>query len=208
MLNLTRTFGLGLVVAAASFAGAQATTRVSVAPTSKLWIEGTSNIHNWKCEATAMDAAIDVDLLAATFATASPKLLKKVVLKVPVKSLKCGKGKMDDNLYKALNADENTEIRYVLERFEVTPGEGKDEFTLKTVGTLTLAGVEKKITMDVASTRLVDGTIKAAGTVPVKMTDYGVKPPTAMFGTIKTGDEVKVKFEFTIGPKVVVAFAK
>jgi len=35
--------------------------------------------------------------------------------------------------------------------------------------------------------------------VPIKMTDYGIKPPTALFGRLKTGDDVKVNFELTIG---------
>jgi hypothetical protein len=41
--------------------------------------------------------------------------------------------------------------------------------------------------------------------VPVKMTAFAVKPPTAMLGAIKCGDEVKVKFELVVGPKVVAA---
>jgi polyisoprenoid-binding protein YceI len=203
MFSITRTIGLALV-AAASTAGAQITTRVPVATTSKLWIEGTSNVHNWKCDATTLDAAIDID--AATQLTAAPQaMLKKVMVKVPVKSIKCGHGKMDDNLYKALKADDKSEISYIMATFETIAGEKKDEFTLRTVGTLTLAGQENTVTMDVAATRMPDGTIKATGTVPIKMTAFGVKPPTAMFGTIKTGDEVKVKFELSVGAKVIAA---
>ena len=78
-------------------------------------------------------------------------------------------------------------------------------FTIRAAGTLKIAGAENPVTMDVVATRLPDGTIKAVGTVPIKMTAFGVKPPSAMFGTIKTGDEVKVKFELTVGPKVIVA---
>ena len=48
-------------------------------------------------------------------------------------------------------------------------------------------------------------TIKAAGVVPIKMTDYGIKPPTAIFGRLKTGDEVKVNFELNMGPKAIAA---
>ena len=35
----------------------------------------------------------------------------------------------------------------------------------------------------------------------LKMTDYGVKPPTAMFGVIKSGDaiSVKIKWELKVG---------
>ena len=45
---------------------------------------------------------------------------------MPVKSLKCGHGAMDDNLYKALKADDTPEISYILATFEAAPGEAKD----------------------------------------------------------------------------------
>jgi polyisoprenoid-binding protein YceI len=87
--------------------------------------------------------------------------------------------------------------------FEVVPGEAKDSFTFKTVGSLTIAGKENKLAMDVTANRLPDGTVKATGMVPIKMTDYGIKPPTAIFGRLKTGDEVKVNFELTVGAKAI-----
>ena len=36
------------------------------------------------------------------------------------------------------------------------------------------------------------------GQLPIRMTDYGIKPPTAMMGTIKTGDDVKVTFRWVV----------
>jgi polyisoprenoid-binding protein YceI len=187
---------------------AQGTTRVSVAPESKLWIDGTSNLHSWSCKAETLDAQIDLDAVAAVqLATAPPKALKRVQVKVPVKSLKCGHGAMDDNLYKALNADATPEISYILATFEAVPGSAADSFTLHTAGTLTVAGKENKIAMDVEATRLPDGSVKAKGVIPIKMTDYGIKPPTAIFGRLKTGDEVKINFELTVGAKAIAAAA-
>ena len=184
-------------------------TRVPVSPDSKLWIDGTSNLHSWSCKATALDAAIDLDAeLATQIATAPPKALKRVQVKVPVKSLKCNHGGMDGNVYKALKADQSAEISYILATFEAVPGEAKDSFTLHTVGTLLIAGTEKKIEMDVVATRLADGSVSAKGLVPIKMTDFGIQPPTAIFGRLKTGDEVKVNFELTVGAKAIAAAAE
>jgi polyisoprenoid-binding protein YceI len=204
---MTRTY-----IAAAALLGvltgtgvAQTTARVAVSPDSRLWIEGTSNLHGWSCKAEKFDAAIELDAVAvAEFATATPKVLKRVEVKVPVKALKCGHGGMDDNLYKALKADDTSEISYILATFDTAPGEAEG-FTLKTNGTLAIAGKENKLTMDVVATRLPDGTVKATGMVAIKMTDFGIKPPTAMFGTLRTGDEVKVNFALTVGPKAIAA---
>ena len=200
--------GVALVTLAlaATGGGAQENARVAVSPESKLWIEGTSNLHGWSCKATTLDAAVEFDAaIAAQLTVAPPKALKKVHVKVPVKSIKCGHGGMDGNLYKALKADESPDISYILATFEAAPGEAKDSFTLHTVGTLTIAGTENKISMDVVATRLPDGTVKATGTVPIKMTDFGIKPPTAIFGRLKTGDEVKVNFELSVGARAIAA---
>jgi len=132
---------LALMASSATLAGAQGTARVAVAPDSKLWIEGTSNLHSWSCQATTLDAAIEFDAAAAAqIAVAPPKALKKVEVKVPVKSLKCNHGGMDGNVYKALKADDSPEISYIMATFEAVPGDVKDSFTLHAAGTLTIAG--------------------------------------------------------------------
>ena len=204
---MTRTYiaAAALLGALAAVGAAQTTARVPVSADSKLWIEGTSNLHGWSCKAEKFDATIELDAAAiAELATATPKVLKRVEVKVPVKALKCGHGGMDDNLYKALKADDTPDISYILATFDAAPGEA-DAFTLKTNGTLAIAGKENTLTMDVVATRLPDGTVKATGVVAIKMTDFGIKPPTAMFGTLRTGDEVKVNFALTVGAKAIAA---
>jgi polyisoprenoid-binding protein YceI len=199
-----RIAAIALLASIGTVAHAQDAARVAVSPDSKLWIEGTSNLHGWSCKAEKMDATIDLDAAAAAqLSIAPPKALKRVDVKVPVKSLKCGHGGMDDNLYKTLSADASPQISYILATFEAAPGDAKDSFTLKTVGTLTIAGKENKIAMDVVATRLADGTVRATGMVPIKMTDFGIKPPTAIFGRLKTGDEVKVNFSLTVSAKAI-----
>jgi polyisoprenoid-binding protein YceI len=203
----THKISLAMLALVGATAAAQSTARIAVSPESKLWIEGTSTIHDWTCKATTLDAAIDVDPAAVQLAAAPPKMLKKVLVKVPVKALKCGHGGMDENMYKALKADSDPQISYILASFEPA-NEEATEFTLKTVGTLTIAGKENKLEMDVAAVRLPDGTVKATGTVPIKMTDFGIKPPTAIFGRIKAGDDVKVKFELSVGAKAMAALTE
>jgi polyisoprenoid-binding protein YceI len=202
---LTKRLVAGLLIAfTATAAAAQETARVAVAPDSKLWIDGTSNLHGWSCKADKIEASVDLDKAAAAqLDAAPPKALKRVEVKVPVKALKCGHGAMDNNLYKALNADATPDVTYILATFEAAPGATSDTFTLKTVGSLNIAGKENQLAMDVVATRMPDGTVLAKGTVPIKMTDYGIKPPTALFGRLKTGDEVKVNFELSIGAKAI-----
>ena len=43
-----------------------------------------------------------------------------------------------------------------------------------------------------------DGSITFNGSKKLKMTDYGIKPPTALLGTMTTGDEVEIVFQVTL----------
>lgn len=198
---------LAMTAALLTIAGAtQAqTVRLAVGSDSKLWIEGGSNLHGWSCKASSMDAAIEVDEAFLKSATIAPELLKKVTVKVPVRSLKCGHGGMDNNLYKALKADDTPEISYILATFNVVEGAKADSFTVKAVGALTIAGTEKSVDMDVNAARLPDGGVKADGELPLLMTDFGVKPPTALLGTLRTDNKVTVKFSLLVGPQTIAA---
>lgn len=200
---MKRLFVLAAGFAISAGAAAAQTARVPVASDSKLWIDGTSNLHGWSCKATAMDAAIEVDPTVGQVGNAA-SAVKRVEVKVPVRSMKCGHDAMDNNLYKALKADDDPSISYILATFDATP-ETADTFTLHTKGTLTIAGTEKPLSMDVVAVRLPDGSVKATGLVTVKMTDFGISPPTAIFGTLRTGDEVKVNFDLTVGAKAIAA---
>jgi polyisoprenoid-binding protein YceI len=65
---------------------------------------------------------------------------------------------------------------------------------LKTIGSLSIAGVTKQVTMDVHCIVNKDATISCTGAEQLKMSDYGVKPPTFMLGAMKTGDNVSLNF--------------
>jgi polyisoprenoid-binding protein YceI len=204
MKKMLTSLALTACVAVAGSIQAQSV-RLAIGSESKLWIEGGSNLHDWTCKASSIDAAIDVDTAMAKTGTVSPTLLQKVQVKVPVRNLKCGNGKMDNNLYKALKANETPEIGYILASFDVVPGEATGSFTLKTVGALTIAGTEKSVQMDVSATRSSDGSIRATGALPLLMTDFGVKPPTALLGTLRTSNKVTVKFELVASPQTLTA---
>ncbi len=70
----------------------------ALAPESKIWIEGDSNIHPWSCKATRLKANITADVTAEQPA-------RSLALQIPVEALECGSGLMNSNLRKALKAE-------------------------------------------------------------------------------------------------------
>jgi hypothetical protein len=183
--------------------------RLTLRPESRLWIEGTSTVHDWTCASTGFDTAIAADAgFAKTDLAALSHSIQSAQVTVPVKSLKCGHGKMDDNMYKALKAEQYPTISFALTSWEVLPGATRaDSFTVRATGKLTIAGVERAVAIDVVAGKHADGRATARGELPILMTDYGMKPVTAMLGTIKTGNRVVVKFDVAVTAATAVAAA-
>jgi hypothetical protein len=207
---MTRTQLLLLTALLTTTMGAQAaaqSTKMTVRPESKVTLAGSSNVHDWACNSSSFNASIELD---STYMvrplTAVAKPITKVVVNIPVKSLKCGHGKMDDNMYKALRANEFPEISYVLETYEIDKAlTTADSFTARTVGELTVAGKTTKVEIPIVAERKNGGEMRGEGTVKLRMTDFDVKPPVALFGTIRTGNEVQIKFQVLLDKAVVVA---
>jgi polyisoprenoid-binding protein YceI len=59
---------------------------------------------------------------------------------------------------------------------------------------LKIAGVAREVTLDITTERK-DATLCVRGQVQLLMTDFGIKPPVAMLGMLKTDPKVTVTFE-------------
>lgn len=169
--------------------------RVPVARDSRLWLEGSSNVRDWTCRATEMDASIEADM-----STPNP-VVRRVVVNVPVRTLKCGDRHMEAHLYTALKAPPSPETSFITARFDRLPPVSTTGELVETAGRLSIAGVERTVTMSVRSERLSDGSYRARGTVPMLMTDFGIKPPRPWRGILRTADKVLVQFEIFVRPE-------
>ena len=100
---------------------------------------------------------------------------------------------MDKNTYKALKADDHPEITFVLTTPVKAIPAGVHAIAAKI--NLTIAGVTRAIDMSVTATSQAHGNIEFEGSKAIKMTDYGVKPPVALLGTMRTRDEITIHFK-------------
>ncbi|HEY0142817.1 MAG TPA: YceI family protein [Thermoanaerobaculia bacterium] len=153
---------------------------------SSVKIEGTSTLHAWTMEGSTINGTIKADSPASA----------NVAVAIPVTSIRSEHTKMDKLMADALKARDHPEVRY--EMTQATPQGSGDAFTIKTRGKLTIAGVTRDIAMDVQAVKNADGRYTLTGSTPLRMTAFGIKPPTAMLGTVKTGDDVKVTFRWVV----------
>jgi hypothetical protein len=106
---------------------------------------------------------------------------------------------MEANMYRALKAPEPPATSFIIAEFSDIPG-GVNETGMAVVGRMTVAGVERPVRMMVRMDELPDGTRKATGSVPIRMTDFGITPPRPWMGILRTANEVLVRFEIYVTP--------
>ena len=198
------------LVAAAATAGAQSASaiRLRLDPASELTIEGTSTLHEFHCKTNKLNAYVDVDPGYTKDLTKVVHPIVAVKVNIVVKTLTCGNGQMDRNMYGTLKADENQLIKYTLSGYDILDGSASPSaFSANTTGTLAIAGQEKPITMKISAERTSDGKAVAQGEQTLRMSDFGIAPPSFMFGRLKVGDQIKVKFNLKAGPELLAQLA-
>lgn len=168
------------------FAAAQTT--FLPAPESRIRIEGTSTLDAFTCETAEVVGEGEIgrtDKVAA---------MPVAELKASVHSFDCGKARMNRDMRAALKADEFPEIAFEVSDVRILEPSGNG-ITLRVAGRLTIAGAERDVELDVEGSRLADGRVRAYGEVGLRMTDFGIQPPTALFGLVRAHDPIKVSFD-------------
>ncbi|HMQ60573.1 MAG TPA: YceI family protein [Flavilitoribacter sp.] len=155
----------------------------------KLTVAGTSSLHDWESNAGKV-------LITGQLAVNNNTIAKNgnFEVKVPVKSIKSAKGKiMDNKTYDALKAEEYPNIRFLLTDLSYKSTSDKSG-QLTATGNLTIAGATRSETLTMTCT-LAGNDLTIKGSKKLKMTDFKVDPPTALLGTLKTGDDITINFE-------------
>jgi len=103
---------------------------------------------------------------------------------------------MNEHMLKALKAKTNPTIVFKLASYDLAKQADAVRVTLN--GTLAMGGVEKPISLTANATEASSGMLHVVGTHELRMTEWGLKPPTLMLGTMKVDERVKVGFDLLL----------
>jgi hypothetical protein len=209
------------LLATASFPAAGQMITLAARSGSKMRIEGTSNIHDWQVESPIIGGMMEVGPnfpLEPGQAATPGKVEAKAEVFIQVRMLKSiekdGKPYMDSMdavMWEHMRETENKKIVYRLSELTLKEAaKAKDApYLFEAKGDLAVAGVTNKITMTVSVLPLGEKKLKITGTTSLKMTDFKIEPPSPKLamGLIKTGDDVKLIFEWRLSPPRVPAAA-
>ena len=194
--SITHTLLPLAIIVPASGAWTTANERLTMQPQSRLWIDGTSTVRSFSCKAGEVNAVVEASGPNAILRLLTgDKGVKSVKVTVPAERLDCGNGTMNEHMRKALKVDAHKTIEFRLTDYEIARGADGVAGTIN--GTLELGGVSKAITMK-AEGKPEGDMLHVTGAYDLKMTEFGLRPPTLMFGRIKVGETVKVKYDLLL----------
>jgi len=214
-----------LILNAGALLAADSLTRLDAKPGQhKVRIEGTSSLHpEWQMESTIIGGYLEV---GPNFPLEPGQEVKPGNVEargeafIPVRSFKSiekdgtpYEAKMDERMYKEMKQPANPRILYRLSELVLkeTPKTKESPYIFDSKGELVIAGVTNKISMLVNVAPLGDKKVKITGNTSLKMTAFGIQPPSLIPGVprvFKTGDDVKIFLEWTLYQKPAAAANK
>ncbi|MBN1789847.1 MAG: YceI family protein [Bacteroidales bacterium] len=155
---------------------------------SSITINGTSSLHNWEEKVEKFDVNLNL-----TFREKEISAIDMVSLTCKSVSITSDNSIMTRKTHNALQVEKYPEIVFKLVSVDhLTSKNGSFSGTL--VGDIILAGVTKRIQLTFAGTHA-GNKITIKGSKELNMNDFKIKPPTAMMGTLKTGEQITVSFQ-------------
>lgn len=156
-------------------------------------IEGDSTMHKWEASAAAATVTAAVLPSAQGLAASIGKQgLQSLVLVVGVDSLASPEGSgMNKNMHKAMESDKFPEIRFSVRSYALQGA------SVTAQGDLNIHGQSKPVSLT-GQISDANGGVEVKGSYPLVMSDYGIKPPVMMLGTIRVADKVTIVYDFKL----------
>ena len=160
---------------------------------STVTIDGETNVnHDFTTKVTQLSGKM-------TVANNRPQAL---AVEIPVRSIISGEKVMDKKTHETFNAAKNPMIQFNMTELNSMQVNG-NAIAVTVTGNLSMGGATKKVTLKADGKEVKPGVYTFEGVLPLKMSDFKMKAPTAMLGTMKTKDQVPVNYKVTFeGPAV------
>ncbi|HET6765587.1 MAG TPA: YceI family protein [Longimicrobiaceae bacterium] len=186
--------GIAAAAMLLAFAPVPANAPLAFGTGSRVRVAGTSNVRTWRCESARVQGSIETSPAGVPAVSEVARAVRTAEVVIPVASLDCANGTMNNHLRRAMKADQFSDIRFRVPAGGLTVG---GEGHARLAGTLSIAGQEKPASIE-ATVAQAEGGLRVTGTYVLRMTDFGVRPPTVMMGAFRVADPVTVTFDVVV----------
>lgn len=202
----------------ASAVSAAEATRLTAGASSAVVLDGSSNVADWRCRGTTIDAEMVVGTSQAHLNDVIDRVEDGNIgvwmatpekgrfpapdfdLNIPVTTFRCGNRVMENDMRDALKADRHPTVAFTFRALRGGVQHDLDTglYHATIAGDLTLAGVTKTIDLKISAERVSRSSFRVRAALPLRMTDFGITPPSALFGAIRARNSLTVRFDLTL----------
>ncbi len=162
---------------------------------SEMTVHGTSNLHDWTMDVETIDGEIAI----RPGSDGAVPAIERVSVQVPVESIVSDKNRQNRKTYEALKSNRYPTIFFDANEGEVATEDGRLAVVAR--GAVTIAGTRRPVDVQATGTRLDGGAYRFQGEHALRLSDFDVERPSAMLGTIRVGDEIRLTFDVTVVPE-------
>jgi hypothetical protein len=173
----------------------------SIGPGSELTLEGTTNVSKFSCACTE---TFSPQVYFTTHVNNEECTIgfRQTILNLRIDAFDCGNKMMNKDMRQALNAEEHPFIRIeLLQAMEDQCDGGQAHWEVSDIIArvrITLNGLGKEYTMQAQAFRTGHNRYRFFGSKTLRMTDFGIQPPTAALGVIKVRDDIRINMNLDV----------
>jgi len=176
---------------------AQENLKMQVLDESRLYLEGKTNINQFSCNCTEKFPAKEIQFNSTPENKTAH--FDKTEMEITTTKLDCGKKAINKDLAEALKAEQHPKIKLELCSLtfpEAAHSEAWQKVKAETF--LTIAGTTRTVNMMVQARQSGQNEYQIKASKELKMTDFGIDPPTALLGLIKVKDDITLHFDLAV----------
>jgi len=171
--------------------------RITLLPdSSSISVLGTSSLHDWEMHVKLHSQSIE-------YKTSSNSIedLKDIQININASDLKGSNNIMENMAHNALNIKEYPHISFFLTNIEITNSKSFS-FNAIATGQLKITDSIKTVLLPLSGRILSKKNFHISGEIYFKMSDFGVQAPKALFGAIRTDDEIHIIYSLNFSSKL------
>lgn len=172
-----------------------------IAPSSSIEVTGLTNFDSFTCKCSQI-FSLQKCTIEVPDQEERSTLFHATLLQIPIKSLDCGNPIMNHQLQRSLNADQfpniSIELRKAAWEKNGRPWESDAGGKIQALVQVSLNGQNHDYWLEISGRKTGNLRYHCSGEKTLRMTDFEIKPPTAMMGLVKVKDEIKICLDLEI----------
>jgi len=158
-------------------------------------VDGESNVSPFSCQMVALPISDQPIPVKSTYNNGK-LYMNNVKVKLPVSSFKCANQAMTSDFQKALKEKDFPFVTLYFSHLLLpfSPNTNKSQKNVPAQISFSIAGVQRKYDVVFEMVEFENEIMKITGLINLKMSDFKIEPPQALFGMIKAKDAIGIQF--------------